>query len=291
MVPAAYEAIDYNRQIPIGPQDVASPYLLSDLLVELWRTLKLINKKQTVQKTLLFQNLLHGSDLMEIVNGVAPFKHRTALVRDSGGWIEIMPEIEIVLFCNGLGDVIAPKDPHDACRFMSSVPEGHDFLCTTIACLKHLSERAASSEACEVLAEGCFWHSPGLFFSPCTCDYNDRGNCDPFQQIVKVKNRIFGKNRVSPPDKPAAEGAIIFGKRTRDLAQQEATKPQNAGFANEVEQSKQQIRQADNPDEQRNMQNSRRIQEQPRLRRCAKNENLRTSINQPNYFQQDQRNT
>ncbi|MCJ1428570.1 hypothetical protein MMC29_006480 [Sticta canariensis] len=32
---AAYEAVDHNRQIPIGPQDVAKPYLLSDMLVEL----------------------------------------------------------------------------------------------------------------------------------------------------------------------------------------------------------------------------------------------------------------
>lgn len=289
---AAYEAIDHNRQIPIGPQDVTSPYLLSDLLEELWRTMKLMNKIQPGRRTLLFQNLLHGSDLIEIVNGVAPFKHRTALVHDSGGWIEIMPEIEIVLFCNGLGDVIAPKDPRDACRFMSSVPEGHDFLCTTIACLKHLSERAASTEACQILAKDCFWHSPGLLFGPCTCNYNDRGTCDTFQQIVKVKNhRIFGKSRVSPPNNLAAEGAIIFRKRTRDLAQQEANRPQNACFANEVEPSEERTRQAYHSDERRNMQNSCLIQEQPRLRRRAGNENLRISIGQPSYIRQDQRNT
>lgn len=259
---AVYDAIILNRRIAIGPQDVENPFLFSDLLEDLWLNLKLMKLKQPRRRTWLLQNFLLGRDLMEIVNRVSPFTLRTAPVRDSGGWIELMREIEVVLFCNGLGDVIAPKDPSaDACRFISSVPPDHDFLCTTIGCLQNLSERAASSQACELLAKDCFWHSPKPLFRSCHC--HDRGECDPFQQIIKVKNGgIFGR-RVLPPNDLVAEGAIIFGTRPRDLPQLEA----------------------------RDMPSSHRTRELPSLRRSAKNRNLRINIDQPTYFRQDQKNT
>lgn len=286
---AVYDAIVRNRQIAIGPQDVGKPYLLSDLLEDLWLNLKLMKLKQSRRRTWRLQKLLLGRDLMEIVNGVSPFKLRTAPVHDSGGWIELMQEIEVVLFCNGLGDVIAPEDPlADTCLFISSVPQGHDFLCTTICCLQNLSERAASSQACEILAKDLFWHSPEPLFRSCNC--HDHGQCDPFQQIIKVKNgRNFGRNRVLPPDNILAEGAVIFGTKTRDLPQLEATRPQSDGFTNELELCEQQTRQADHVYAARNMPSSHQIREPPRLRRSAKNENLRINIDQPTYIRQDQK--
>lgn len=202
-----------------------------------------------------------------------------------------MREIAVDLFCNGLGDVIAPKDPlADACRFISSVPQGHDFLCTSFDRLQKVSERAASSQACEVLAKDCFWHSPEPLFGSCKC--HDSGNRDPFQQIIKVKIRaIFGKSKVLPPDNLVAEGAIIFGTWTSNLPEHEAANSQSVGFANELEPSKQRIDHVDHIDEARNTPNPHGFPQPPRLRRRAKNENFRVGIGQPNYFRQDQKNT
>ena len=79
---------------------------------------------------------------MDIVNGAPPFRLKKTHVRYCGGWIKLMREIEVVLFCHGVGDVIAPKNPHaDTCRLWLSVPMGQDFLCATIDCLQRLSER------------------------------------------------------------------------------------------------------------------------------------------------------
>ena len=43
---AAYKAIMSNRQITIGPQDSRNPYLLSDLVEELWVNLQQVKVEQ-----------------------------------------------------------------------------------------------------------------------------------------------------------------------------------------------------------------------------------------------------
>ena len=267
---AVYNAIVSNRQTAIGPQDDRSPFLLSDLLEQLWLDLQLVSVEQPGRRSWLWKDSLHGCELMDVVGGVTPFRLKKTSVRNCGGWIRLMREIDVVLFCSGIGDVIAPKDPDaDTCRYWSSVPTGQDYLCVTIDCLQRLSERAGSSPACEALAPGCFWHSPIPLFSPCDCCGHK--SCNPLQQVVEAKTWCLpGKRRVQPPCNISHKGAVIFGKATEALSLHTAIQLQVVDSAISVE-----------PSLVSNLHNVHRIQEQPRLHRRAKRENLRFSIGQP----------
>lgn len=194
-----------------------------------------------------------------------------------------MREIDVVLFCSGVGEVIAPKDPDaDTCRLWSSVPTGQDFLCVTIDCLQRLSERAGSSSTCEALAHGCFWHSPTPLFNPCNCC--GHGSCNPLQQIVQAKTRgIFGTKKVQPPCNIIQEGAVIFGELEEALSLHKVVQPQVVDSASEPEISEQRSRHVHvraEPSFMHNRYNVSRMHEQPRLHRCVKRENLRFSIGQ-----------
>ena len=55
---------------------------------------------------------------MNIVTDVPPFKLKQNSIHDNSGWIRLMREIEVVLFCNDVDNVIIPKDFFaDICRF------------------------------------------------------------------------------------------------------------------------------------------------------------------------------
>ena len=228
---------------------------------------------------------------MDVVNGVPPFRLKKTYVHDNGGWIKLMREIEVVLFCKGVGEVIIPKDPHtDTCRLWSSVPTGQDFLCVTIDCLNKLSDRAGSSRACESLAHGCFWHSPAPLFSFCNCREDD--SCSPLQQVVgDTILGMLGISKIQPPSNIVAEGAIIFGEKARNWSLQQAAPSQAASSGNEPENFEQQVRHSHISKESSSIQSLHsvsRMQGQPRLHRCARSENLRFSIGQPIYAHQYQ---
>ena len=286
-----YETIVSNRQISIGPQDPRSPYLLSDLLEHLWLNLQLVKAEQPGRRTWLWQSSLYGCELMDIVSGVPPFRLKKAHIRDCGGWIKLMREIEVVFFCNGVGEVIAPKDPHaDTCRSWSSVLRGQDFLCVTIGCLQQLSGRAGSSPRCEILARDCYWHSPEPLFDSCNCC--NGSSCNPLQQVVEDKMwAMFRIKRAQSPSKMVTEGAVIFGENARYQSLPEATKSQPVDSANDSAISEQQVRAVHISNEPSLLQTSYRVsrtQTQRHLRRCAKSENLRICIGQPAYARQRQ---
>ena len=286
---AAYNAIISNRQITIGPQDFRYPYLLSDLLEQLWVNLQQVKVEQPGRKRWSWKNSLRGCELMDIVNGVPPFRLKKTYVHDNGGWIKLLREIEVVLFCNGVGDVIIPKDPHtDTCRLWPSVPAGQDFLCVTIDFLKKLSDRAGSSRACESLAHGCFWHSPAPLFGSYSC--RDYDSCKPLQRVIKdTILDMFGMDKIQSPNNIVAEGAIIFGGKAKDWSLQQGAQSQAATSENEPGIFQVRHFQLDKePSSIQNLHSVSRMQGQPRLHRCAKSENLRFSIGQPIYAHQHQ---
>lgn len=212
--------------------------------------------EQPGRRSWLWKDSLHGCELMDVVGGVTLFRLKKTSVRNCGGWIRLMREIDVVLFCSGIGDVIAPKDPDaDTCRYWLSVPTGQDYLCVTIDCLQRLSERAGSSPACEALAPGCFWHSPIPLFSPCDCCGHK--SCNPLQQVVEAKTWCLpGKRKVQPPCNIFHKGAVIFGKSTEALSLHTAIQLQVVDSAISVE-----------PSLVNNLHSVYRIQEQPRLHR------------------------
>ena len=67
----------------------------------------------------MWQNSLHGCELMDIVNGAPPFRLKQTHVRDCRVGIKLMREIEVVLLYHGVGDIIAPKNPHADTTYLS----------------------------------------------------------------------------------------------------------------------------------------------------------------------------
>lgn len=80
-----YNAIVSNRHMAIGPQDKRSPFLLSDLLEQLWLDLQLVKVEQPGRRTWLWKDSLHGCELMDIVSGVPPVRLKKTYVRNCGG--------------------------------------------------------------------------------------------------------------------------------------------------------------------------------------------------------------
>ena len=286
---AAYNAIISNRQIIIGPQDFRYPYLLSDLLEQLWVNLQQVKMKQSSRKRWSRKNSLRGCELMNIVNDVPSFRLKRTYVHDNDGWIKLLREIEVVLFCNDIDDVIISKDSHtDTCRLWPSVPAGQDFLCVTIDCLKRLSDRAGSSRAYESLAHDCFWHSPAPLFDSCSC--RDYDSCKLLQRVVKDTTLdMFGMNKIQSLNNIVAEGAIIFGGKAKNWSLQQSVQSQAATSENEPGIFQVRHFQLDKePSSIQNLHSVFRMQGQPRLHRCVKSENLRFSIGQSIYAHQHQ---
>lgn len=200
-----------------------------------------------------------------------------------------MITVEVVLFCNGVGEFIISKDLHtDTCRLWPFVSAGQDFLCVIIGCLKKLSDRARSNKACESLAHDCFWHSSASLFGFCNC--RDHDSCKSLQQIVKVTTlSIFGMNKIQSLNNIVVEGAIIFGGKAKNWSLQQDARSQAA-----TSEKKSEIFQVRHfqlnkePSSIQNLHSVFRVQGQPRLHRCAKSENLRFSIGQPIYAHQYQ---
>ena len=153
---------------------------------------------------------------MDIVNDVLSFRFKKTYVHDNDGWIKLMREIEVVLFCNDVGEFIISKNPHtDICRSWPSVSAGQNFLCVIIDCFKKLSDRAESNKTCENLAHGCFWHSSASLFGFCNC--RDHDSCKPLQRVVKNTTlSIFDMDKIQFLNNIVAEGAIIFEGKAKN---------------------------------------------------------------------------
>lgn len=207
---AAYSAIICNRHLQIGPQDPKNPYVLQDIVTELWHSLKNLRSKAAARRFLESTTTLFGYEFMDIANSSTPFRLKKVQIQNSGGWTDLTQEVEIVLFCSGFGDVIIPQivEP-DACNVWPSVPKGENFLCATIECLKYLSDRVGGGPHCEFLVSKKRWQCPELLFEACTCD--GQAKCIRLQRIIEI--RLW--NTFMPPKLLIDNGAAIFGQRYR----------------------------------------------------------------------------
>ena len=273
---AAYDAIISNRHIKIGPQDPKNPYVLQDIVTELWHSLKNLRSKAAARRIWELTTTLFGYEFMDVANSSTPFRLKKVQIQNSGGWTDLTHEVEIVLFCSGFGEVITPQivEPN-VCNFWPSVPKGENFLCATIKCLKYLSDRMGGGPNCEVLVSNKKWQCPDLLFEACGC--NGQAKCIRLQRIIESRPWTILK----PPSYLNDSGAAIFGeKHSQSTSQVHAL---NVPVLFELDADEDVESEAIIERELQNltghplqhMAGSR----QRRLRRCLRNENLRENIN------------
>jgi hypothetical protein len=156
---------------------------------------------------------LYGFEFKAVVLEDAPYRlKRAPISKNHGGWSRLIEDIDaLVLFANGLGDVILPADGsnHVLCHKWRRVPHGHDYLTTTTGVLQNLFDKAGSRLDRKYLTikSKLRWHQgSSTLFNACR-DLTDC-DCTRLQQLVPES----AIKSVHPPASIATEGAVIFGR-------------------------------------------------------------------------------
>ncbi len=93
---AAYDTIINNLDVTIGLRSAPNPFLLSDLLEQIWVNLQHVTVERPGRRTWLYGHSIIGHELMDVVNPVPPLKLKRIRIRENGGWIKLMRDIEVV---------------------------------------------------------------------------------------------------------------------------------------------------------------------------------------------------
>ena len=122
-----------------------------------------------------------------------------------GGWNQLLPEICLVLYFEGLKDPIV-ADQDEGCAECTEMPQGKHLLGITMLSLKNLTRRFRSKylNGGGRLTEGCYWNSPN---PPFGIRYSQDHRCNAIQRIIK-------NSSCNPPRpdelKLGERGAVIF---------------------------------------------------------------------------------
>jgi len=122
-----------------------------------------------------------------------------------GGWNQLLPEIRLVLYFEGLKDPIV-ADQDEGCADCTEMPQGKYLLGITMLSLENLTRRFRSKylNGGGQLTEGCYWNSLN---PPFGIHYSQDHRCNAIQKIIK-------NSRCNPPRpdelKIGERGAVIF---------------------------------------------------------------------------------
>lgn len=175
---------------------------------------------------------IHGFEFMDIVRepGKGGFMKTLSVKVEGKNWIDIINEVDAVVVCSGVGQVIAPANDEDRkCPKCNVPPPGHDYLAAPLSCLELLVQRKggrmedllSSASASVFVSDKRFWTLSGNPFMRCSHDNQSSSTCwerdDIFQQFSKLT--LFKKpdvNIVGSPQRTfSMTGAVVFGTRMR----------------------------------------------------------------------------
>jgi hypothetical protein len=175
---------------------------------------------------------IYGFEFMDIVRepGKGGFMKKLSVKAEGKNWIDIINEVDAVVVCSGIGQVIAPADDKDRkCPKCNVPPPGHDYLAAPLSCLELLVQRkggrmedlSSSTSASVFVSDKHFWTLSGNPFMRCSHDNQSSSTCwerdDIFQQFSRLT--LFTKpdvNMVGSPQRTfSMTGAVVFGTRMR----------------------------------------------------------------------------
>ena len=173
---------------------------------------------------------IHGFEFMDIVRepGKGGFMKTLSVKAEGKNWIDIINEVDAVVVCSGIGQVIAPAENQGRnCPSCNAPPPGHDYLAAPLSCLELLVQRKggkledlSNSTAARVsVSDKRFWTLSGNPFLSCSHDGQSRNTCwerdDILQQFSKIS--MFKKSDISllgpHPRAFSMTGAVVFGTR------------------------------------------------------------------------------
>lgn len=201
---AAYNALQNCLNQEIGIQTKNAGFVLADLIAQFWFNLTKLCHRDTI---LGKRPPLYGYNFMDIVKERPEATLRKCEIGTNVGWYALVNLVDIVIVCDGLGDVIIPSS--NFCPKWASIPMKMDLLATTIKCLIDATQDQGPGDLYERITKGWKWHSPADPFAKCqgTCDWTAVStSCDRVQQLVR-KDYFC-----TPPQDIYDQGAVVFGK-------------------------------------------------------------------------------
>jgi hypothetical protein len=222
---AALKALMSLRDLRLGDASAEKEvYKLEDLATLLIFALQ--NAYPAKASTTISGKVVFGHELMDLVTCEPPFRvKRSSVTWSHGGWPYLTRDVQIVLFCRGLGEALLPSDTSRMCSSWKTVPKGANFLAATTKGLRHLAARAGYSDSCDFLMEGYKWFCPPDSFNY-RCETVTHGahgcSCEPLQCIEHVagfRGRLWprfvkrGGLGSSPSNIILQESAVVFGDR------------------------------------------------------------------------------
>ena len=199
-------------------------YQLKDLVIRMWAQLNSRIEEQKLARTktpgalILESKRLRGWEIMEIVkpNPIANLKMQE--IHSDCSWNRLSEEV-LVLFCQGLGDVIKPSTECTICPTWNPVPRGRDYLTASVQCLEWLSKKQGAKQSCTQLTDQLCWQPvDSVLFAD--CDHADGTGCGSKAQHLVERKKFETRSSVHLE----RMGAVIFGQRSTKLHKEKTLK-------------------------------------------------------------------
>lgn len=191
-----------------------------DVISDLWSRLELLLEENVTQEMLPgtpvrpnLKPVLFGYEFKAIVDDLSPLERKQCTIdKNNGGWLSFAQDINaVVLLARGFGEVLQPvqRTKKGLCGAWWRLPEGHDYLATSVGILLDRYEMAGCERSYEYLTSTRLrWHrGKSLLFEPCVNLHQDQCRCNRLQQIWH-KSAI---RHIVPPGTLEPKGAVIFG--------------------------------------------------------------------------------
>ena len=159
-------------------------------------------------------SMVCGWDLVDVATFELPCLRKEHSIDES--WTVLSNKV-LVLFCQGLGELIRPAPASKVCSAWDPIPSKRQYLTATVPCLQKLSLKYGGSieDYCLRLADKGYWHCLGNdsseeLFEDCdlTMSPSNRHKCEKAPQQIS-KSRVDTENGHYPP----TSGAVVFGTK------------------------------------------------------------------------------
>ena len=132
-------------------------------------------------------------------------------------WTDIFARINMVIFCEKAGDVIAPgPQSNGLCEQCSTVPRGKDYLAASVQCLKRLARWDSNADALETMFPGLSFRSPAPAFEDCLTLGGSVTCITSRVQTPRMKNKAKDKGKEMESFQDIYNtGAVIIGKKAK----------------------------------------------------------------------------